>query len=278
MVSGLIQFIAAKKLVEVGQHVGLKSYSLITLKVLGNKAKVLLDIMIALTQFSFTITFCAFMTETWVSILATIFGLDVGPWTPGVVLLGILTLMAWVRDISKFSSTMLVGNLCILATLLIVSTIMLNDLTKRGFLAGPDVIPMNFKEFWAMVGFSCYTFEGIGVVMPIMHACDVPEQFPRILLYAMGTLIFVYSFFGDLVYITLGSNLKHSFVTQEIDQKSVIVIVLNIIYCTNVMCSYAIAIFPANQIIEDYTLRCLTKKANNRTVEGRKYKKIKYWV
>ena len=125
LASGLVQFIAAKKLVEVGAHVGLKSYSLITLKVLGNRAKVILDMMIAATQFSFTISFCAFMTETWVSLLDTLFGLKVGLWTPGLVLLVILTLLAWVRDISKFSSTMLLGNLCILATLMIVTALML---------------------------------------------------------------------------------------------------------------------------------------------------------
>lgn len=157
------------------------------------------------------------MTETWVNILDSVFGITVGPWTPGVILLVILTLMAWVRDISKFSSTMLIGNLCILSTLIIVTVLMFQQLSNRGFTAGPDVIPMNFKEFWAMVGFSCYTFEGIGVVMPIMQACSVPDKFPRLLLYAMTTLIIVYSFFGDLVYITLGSNLSHSFVTQEID-------------------------------------------------------------
>lgn len=157
------------------------------------------------------------MTETWVSILKTVFGITVGPWTPGIVLLIFLTLMAWIRDISKFSSTMLIGNLCILTTLIIVTFIMFLKLTNRGFTPGPDIVWMNFNEFWTMVGFSCYTFEGIGVVMPIMHACSVPDQFPKILLFAMCTLICVYSFFGNLVYCTLGSELNETFVTQEID-------------------------------------------------------------
>ena len=131
---------------------------------------------------------------------------------------------------------------------------------------------------WSIVGFSCYTFEGIGVVMPIMHACNVPEKFPRILLYAMSTLVILYSFFGNIVYFTLGSKLKHNFVTQEIDQASVVVIVLNLLYCTNTMCSYAIFIFPANNIIEEYTLHFLQKKVNNRTEMGRKFKRLRYWL
>ena len=138
---------------------------------------------------------------------------------------------------------MLIGNLCILTTLIIVSCIMTNKLVKSNFEVAHDAVPINLKEMWAMVGFSCYTFEGIGVVMPIMDACNCPEKFPSLLLYAMGTLMIVYSIFGNLVYLTLGpKNISHTFVTQEIDQKSVIVIILNLLYCTNTMCSYAIFI------------------------------------
>ena len=49
IVSGLIQYFTARMLVQVGVDLGLKSYSLITLKVLGKRAKVLLDFMIACT-------------------------------------------------------------------------------------------------------------------------------------------------------------------------------------------------------------------------------------
>ena len=127
-VSGFVQYLAAKRLVEVGLHLGLKSYSLITLKVLGNRAKVLLDTMIAATQFSFTISLCAFMTETMVNVLHSLFDITVKPWTPGLVFLIILTFMAWVRDIAKFSSTMLIGNLCILTTIIIVSCVISKQL------------------------------------------------------------------------------------------------------------------------------------------------------
>lgn len=44
------------------------------------------------------------------------------------------------------------------------------------------------------------------------------------------------------------------------------------------MFSYALCIFPANTIIEEYTLSTITKKASNRTQMGRKYKKLKYWL
>lgn len=124
ILSGVIQAIAANKLVRAGQSLGLKSYSLITLKLLGSRAKILLDFMIAATQFSFTISFGAYIAEAWKGLLLSLCGLKVGSWTTSSALVVVLTLMAWVRDISKFSSTMLIGNLCILSTLVIVSSLM----------------------------------------------------------------------------------------------------------------------------------------------------------
>jgi proton-coupled amino acid transporter len=58
-----------------------------------------------------------------------------------------------------------------------------------------------------VVGFSVYTYEGIGVVMPIMQACDCPEKFNKILLVALFLLTTVYIFFAEVCYYTFGENL-----------------------------------------------------------------------
>lgn len=184
--------------------------------------------------------------------------------------------MALVRDISKFSSTMLVGNLCILSTLIVVSFMMVEKLVERDYELGPDIVAFNQTEFWSMVGFACYTFEGIGVVMPIMHACDCPDQFPKILLYAFITLIILYCSFGNWVYLVMGPNMTHTFITEELDQKSLILMVLNLVFSVNLICSYAIVIYPANTILEEYLFSGLSKKINNRTELGRKYKWLRY--
>ena len=57
-----------------------------------------------------------------------------------------------------------------------------------------------------------YSFEGIGVVMPIMHACACPEQFGQIFVSAMITLVIILIFFSVLCYTAWGSNLTQSFV------------------------------------------------------------------
>jgi len=226
LLSATIQVVAGIKLVNTGQSLGLTSYSLITLKVLGPKAKKLLDFMIAATQFSFTLSFISFIVTAWQSLIKNCTGFDVNVWIVATVAMTILTATAWVRDISKFSFTMLIGNLCILSTILIVSVVMCDRFASGGYHFGEGIVMWNQSEYWGMVGFSCYAFEGIGVVMPIMNACDCPEKFDKLLMYALLTLAAVYILFSDWTYMVMGSTISHTFITEELNQKSTIVMLL----------------------------------------------------
>ena len=83
---------------------------------------------------------------------------------------------------------------------------------------GQGVVALNEDNFLMMVGFSCYAYEGIGVVMPIMQATAVPEKFAMLLTAALATLTFIYIFFAELCYTTLGNpGLAHNFITEELD-------------------------------------------------------------
>ena len=69
IICGLVIAMAGLKLVKTGQSLGITSYSLITLKLLGKRAKRLLDFMIAVTQFSFTLAHMSFMVPSFKSII-----------------------------------------------------------------------------------------------------------------------------------------------------------------------------------------------------------------
>jgi len=140
-------------------------------------------------------------------------------------MLAILIPISWVRNISKFSFTFLIGNSLILATIIIVTTVLSLRLYDNGSF-GPGIVPLNKHEFWSMVGFSCYAYEGIGVVMPIMSACDCPEKFDKILFYALMTLTIIYCLFGNFCYLVIGTELDTTFITQELDPTSKVVSIL----------------------------------------------------
>ena len=138
--------------------------------------------------------------------------MEVDIWTIAYFLMAILIPISWVRNISKFSFTFLIGNTLILSTLIIVTIVLSVRLYENGEL-GPGIQAVNGNEYWGMVGFSCYAFEGIGVVMPIMSACECPEKFDKILFYALLTLTVIYCFFGNFCYLVIGTDLDTTFIT-----------------------------------------------------------------
>ena len=178
------------------------------------------------------------------------FGLETGIWIYAFFAIIVLTLLAWVEDIKKFSMTFLFGNLLILSTVIAVSIYCCQQLYEDGH--GPDIVPYNPMGFWATVGFAIYSYEGIGIVMPILAKAREPEKFNKSLVAAIATLCLLYVGFGELTSWTYGSNLTEPFITEMLPAKSVIVCVIKVLFVGNLICSYPITIKPTNDIIESY--------------------------
>ena len=94
------------------------------MKALGRRGKVILDIMIAATQFSFSLSLASYITTASQNVIQSLTGVEISFWIIGLALLFILAPIAWVRNISKFSFTFLIGNLLILTTLVTVTVVL----------------------------------------------------------------------------------------------------------------------------------------------------------
>lgn len=123
-----------------------------------------------------------------------------------------LTALSWVEDIKKFSATFLVGNLLILATVISVSGYCFWSISTNG--PGAGLEPYNPAGFWSTVGFVIYSYEGIGIVMPVLSKAKDPELFTRCLVGAIATLAAIFIFFGELTAFTFGASLTEPFITQ----------------------------------------------------------------
>ncbi len=64
LASGFLSALCASLLVQAGLKENLFSYSLLTQKVLGDKWKVIIDMIIALAQFSFTVSHISFIIQS----------------------------------------------------------------------------------------------------------------------------------------------------------------------------------------------------------------------
>ena len=107
---------------------------------------------------------------------------------------------------------------------------------------GPNIEAFNEKSYSVTVGFAIYSFEGIGIVMPIMQACESPEKFKYILTAAMIALVTFMVLFGELCYFTFGSNLSEPIITEMLPKKDMLVIMTKASFIVVAICSYAIII------------------------------------
>ena len=73
--SGILSLIAVHKLIETGLSTKLYSYPLMVEKVLGKRSRLILETAIAITQFSFVISFIVYLLTTWSTGVESLFGI-----------------------------------------------------------------------------------------------------------------------------------------------------------------------------------------------------------
>lgn len=108
-----------------------------------------------------------------------------------------------------------------------------------------------------MVGFAVYSYEGIGIVLPIYQVCGVPDQFNKILFAVCTTVMVSYIAFGEFCYFIYGNALGApgiSIVTQLMGS-DVYVRILKVVFCFNLVFTYPLMLHPANIAIEGYLFK-----------------------
>ena len=194
------------------------------------------------------------------------FDWEVDRWSCAYVMMAICSVASMMRDLTKLAPTFLFGNLMILSNIIVVVIYLSIEVAERpeGKKWGPGITPINELEYWSMVGFSVYTYEGIGMLLPIMNICECPEKFDKIMYAAFAFLTIIYILFSDFCLLIIGDNMKEPFVIQQLDpppHKTFVVNILKFLYSLNLVASYTISIYPCNRILEEWCLKCFDPKS-----------------
>lgn len=118
--SAIVTTICVAKLVHVGQFLNTHCYSLVMEQAFGTTGRIVLDIMIALTQFSFSISQMAFLTTSLKTTVDSTFMVNSHKEIYAVMLVFVMTPVAWVRNFAKFSFTYFLGNVLVLFVVIIL--------------------------------------------------------------------------------------------------------------------------------------------------------------
>ena len=154
--------------------------------------------------------------------------------------------LSLVRKIAKLSSAALLADVFILAGIFYLFYYEINHLLTHGI---AKVMLFNRVDFPLLIGTAVFTFEGIGLVIPITDSMKEPQKFPRALTGVMLVVMVLFSAAGVLSYAAFGSKVQ-TVVFSNLPRDSGFVQAIQVFYSLAILLSLPLQLFPALSILE----------------------------
>ena len=155
--------------------------------------------------------------------------------------------LSLIRDIGKLGFTALIADAFILLGLIYlyyydILTIVANH-------GQSDIQLFNSSSWTLFIGTAIFTFEGVGLIIPIQESMKHPEKFPRVLGIVMVVITLLMTSIGALSYYAYGSSTK-TVVLLNLPQDDKMVNAVQLIYSLAILLSTPLQLFPAIRILE----------------------------
>lgn len=156
--------------------------------------------------------------------------------------------LSLIRDISKLGATALVADFFILLGLIYLYYYDIFTLVQNHGVS--DVVNFNSKDWTLFIGTAIFTFEGIGLIIPIQESMRQPQKFPPVLAGVMIIITVVFISMGALSYAAFGSATK-TVVILNLPQDDKFVNAVQFLYSLAILLSTPLQLFPAIRIMEN---------------------------
>lgn len=151
------------------------------------------------------------------------------------------------RDINKLSFTAFVADAFIILGLGYLFYYDVLTLDKFGL---ADIILFNQKDWTLFIGTAIFTFEGIGLIIPIQESMADPRKFPKVMFVVMIIITSLFIVMGAISYAAYGSKTE-TVVLLNLPQDNKLVNGVQFLYSMAIMLSTPLQIFPAIKILEN---------------------------
>ncbi|GFF57246.1 vacuolar amino acid transporter 3 [Aspergillus udagawae] len=162
--------------------------------------------------------------------------------------LAVLVPLAFIRNISKLGPAALLADVFILMGLAYIYYYDIATIASRHGLES-SVQLFNPKSFTLTIGSCIFTFEGIGLILPIQSSMKHPEKFDRLLYTVMIIITVLFTAVGALSYGAFGSDTKIE-VINNLPQGDKFVNAMQFLYSMAILIGVPVQLFPAVRIME----------------------------
>ena len=236
----------------------------------GPKFRSLILTSITISQIGFVCSGLIFIAENLASFLDAVTSDHVSPLGTNVLIalqLIVLIPLALIRNISKLGPAALLADIFIFFGLFYIWYYDIHSLAVRGM--NDTVQLFNPHSFTLTIGSSIFTFEGIGLILPIQSSMAKPEKFSRLLYIVMFIITIVFTSVGALCYATFGTETSVEIISNY-PQSSKLVNIVQFLYSVAVLVGTPVQLFPATRIVETYLFG---ERASGKRSQAMKWKK-----
>ena len=218
----------------------------------GPRMRKLVLASITISQLGFVCAGIIFVAENLSSFLEAVTPDRAGTISPILLItIQILSLIpfSFIRNISKLGPAALIADVCILIGLVYIYYYDIHTLSTvlHGF--NPTIRLFNPRDFTLTIGSAIFTFEGIGLILPIQSSMRHPQHFNFLLYTVMLLITVIFTSVGVLCYGTFGDRTNTEIITN-FPQTSKLVNAIQFLYAFAVLIGAPVQLFPAIRIIE----------------------------
>ncbi|KAL8836299.1 MAG: hypothetical protein Q9170_002972 [Blastenia crenularia] len=217
----------------------------------GPKLRGLILASITLSQIGFVCSGIIFIAENLHSFLNAVSpGPSVAIGTKSLIAVQLIVLipLSLIRDISCLGPAALLADVFIFIGLFYIWYYDISTLAKSGL--HPSVQLFNPRDFTLTIGSAIFTFEGIGLILPIQSSMAEPDKFPRLLYIVMVIITAIFTSVGALCYATFGYETRVEIISNY-PQTSKLVNAIQFLYSLAILVGTPVQLFPATRIIEN---------------------------
>ncbi|KAI8144235.1 transmembrane amino acid transporter protein-domain-containing protein [Fennellomyces sp. T-0311] len=203
---------------------------------------------ITFSQVGFVCAYMVFVSQNVQALIEALSNCDIRVPLPYLILgqVAIFVPIAMIRKIQKLSSFALIADLFILIGLVYLYYYDFLMLATHGI--GNVEWIINAKSFPMFIGTAVFTYEGVGLVIPITESMAEPNKFPKVLSYTMIGITAIFLSVGFISYLAFGDKV-HTVILLNMPATPVVNTV-QALYALAICLSIPLQLFPAIRIIE----------------------------
>jgi proton-coupled amino acid transporter len=213
----------------------------------GNWLLILINFSLVISQIGFSSAYIVFVSENLQAFVLAITDCRKHIPVPFFILMQMVIFLplSLYRNIQNIQKIAIVADVFILAGLLYLYYFDIYTLAINHGVA--DIASFNPDSWTLFIGTAIFTFEGIGLIIPIQESMQQPKKFPSVLGLVMIIITVVFTSMGALSYAAYGSKTK-TVVILNMPQDSKFVNAVQFIYSLAILLSTPLQFFPAIEI------------------------------